>query len=74
MFGWAWALEARYLAPGPERSHALGMAQRLDRHSIWLDDIPEPERRAALRQLASEAPAEPSERRWAASDERRLSL
>lgn len=74
MFGWAWALEARYLAPGPGRSHALGMALRLDRHSIWLGGIPESERRAALRQLEAEAPAVPSERRTASSDERRLSL
>jgi hypothetical protein len=74
MFGWAWALEARYLAPGPERSHTLGMALRLDRHSIWLDGIPESERRAALRQLEAETIAMPSERRTASSDERRLSL
>lgn len=48
-WAWAYAVEAKYASPGPERTRALALTLYLDKKSERISGIPESEKAAALK-------------------------
>lgn len=56
LWAWAYAVEAKYAAPGPERTMALALTLYLDKKSERISGIPESEKAAALKWLEKNNP------------------
>ena len=50
-FGWAYAIEVKYTDDPERRQHSLAYALYLDKHSAYLTDVTEEEKKAALQWL-----------------------
>lgn len=56
LWAWAYAVEAKYAAPGPARTRALALTLYLDKKSERISGIPESEKAAALKWLEKNNP------------------